>query len=295
MKRSESVLVWSVAVIVGVIVLIAVVFGGDGSRKGAAPDESASRRTDGALDLDKLVALDTDSSSRAGADGKALDGDGRAAKSGDADGLGLSFRDIADRKGSDGEAGADAGAKPGEGAEATGPSPSPRLTDVRTLLGEFRLEGQPDGERYRVVTARYGDSFGALVQKWMGSLDREDEVRALNEGLVPERLRSGEEIWFPWVEDAILLEAHTAKRGRVTSGPARPVEASANLGEAPVAAAGASDWYVIKPGETLWKLAAKAVGTRRATEYINEILRLNPTVTDPGRIREGDRILLPKR
>ncbi|MGE0143329.1 MAG: LysM peptidoglycan-binding domain-containing protein [Planctomycetota bacterium] len=290
MKRSESVLVWSVAVIVGVIVLIAVVFGGDGSRKGALPDESASRRTDGALDLDKLVALDADPAGRAG---KAADGEVSTPKSGDADGLGLNFRDIADRK--DGDKGADAGAKPATDAPASGSSTSPRLADVRTLLGEFRLEGQPDGERYRVVTARYGDSFGALVQKWTGSMDREDEVRALNEGLVPERLRSGEEIWFPWVEDAVLLEAHDSRRGRLSGGPARPVEATANLGEAPVAAAGASDWYVIKPGETLWKLAAKAVGTRRATEYINEILRLNPTVTDPGRIREGDRILMPKR
>ena len=277
MKRSESILVWAVTAIVGVIVLVAVIFGRTDAVVG-----DGGKSANGGQPLENLIA-----------GGGAVFTEGGPAEPG---------------AGGSGEPGAgDAGSAKGDGkpvaAAAAAGTGEPidadlraRVPDLRTVLGEFRLEGQPDGERYRVVAVRYGDSFGSLVQRWTGSLDRKDEVRALNEGLVPEQIRAGEEIWFPWVDEQLLVDA--AEQRRPGGVPSAPAGLAANLdpsrsGGSTTPASG--DWYKVKSGESLWKIAADRVGQGKAQAYIDEILRLNPTIVDPARVRADDRVLMPRR
>ncbi len=287
MKRSESILVWAVTAIVGIIVLVAVVFGREGN--------DAKAGGNGKQGVQELLAGgDSGAFTDAKTDSKIESGDPKTQP----------------QPGGDPKNGGD----PAPGAGVT-PDPNAalraRTPEVRTLLGEFRLEGQPDGSKYRVVVARFGDSFGEMVQKWTGSTATADEVRALNEGLDPSRLRSGEEVWFPWVDDQILVDAWQARHDRgldpvrnASVDPSRRPSgelgalanpAPANPKPATPGDAAQGDWRTVRPGETLWKLAADAVGQRRAQAYIDEILRLNPAIQDAGQIKAGDRVLMPRR
>lgn len=309
MQRSESILVWAVSAIVVVIVLVAVVFGRN--------DELGTGAQSGDPKVASMVPGGQTPAVKAGVSDDVLNllrDPGVATPGAQPDPAGGASAAPADANGV-----ADANAADAALRE--------RMPELRTLLGEFRLEGQVGGERYRVVMVKSGDTFGTLVQRWAGSLARGDEVRALNESLVPERLRSGDEIWFPWVEDVDLIEAAKARgEGIARVAVAKePVAQENPPGNAPVvpsggapfavvpADAGASpsaplasgstpapkpesgDWRIVKSGESLWRIASDAVGPRRAQEYIDQILKLNPTLRDPGQVRAGDRLLLPKR
>ncbi|MBI5851916.1 MAG: LysM peptidoglycan-binding domain-containing protein [Planctomycetes bacterium] len=304
MQRSESILVWAVSAIVVVIVLVAVVFGRNdelGTGPQAVDPKLASMVPGGQTPAVKAGVSD-DVLNLLRDPGVSVPGD-QPDPAGGAGAAPVDANGVAD-------------------ANAADAALRERIPELRTLLGEFRLEGQVGGERYRVVTVRSGDTFGTLVQRWAGSLARGDEVRALNESLVPERLRSGDEIWFPWVEDVDLIEAAkargegvaraaVAKENAPVNPPAVPsggapfavVPADAGAspsaplasGSAPAAKPESGDWRTVKSGESLWRIASDAVGPRRAQEYIDQILKLNPTLRDPGQVRAGDRLLLPKR
>ncbi|MEM7260989.1 MAG: LysM domain-containing protein [Planctomycetota bacterium] len=56
-------------------------------------------------------------------------------------------------------------------------------------------------------------------------------------------------------------------------------------------ASGSTREYEVRPGETLGRIAAEQLGS---AERVNEILALNPTISDPNRIRVGQVILLPR-
>ena len=304
MQRSESILVWAVSAIVVVIVLVAVVFGRN--------DEVQNPALNGGDPKVASMVPGGQNPLKAGVSDDVLDllrDPGVAAPGAQPDPAG-------------GGAVAPADANGVADANAADAALRERMPELRTLLGEFRLEGQVGGERYRVVTVKAGDTYGTLVQRWAGSLARGDEVRALNESLVPERLRTGDEIWFPWVEDVDLIEAAkargegvaraaVAKESAPVNAPAVPSGGApfaivpADAGASPTAplASGSTpapkpesgDWRIVKSGESLWRIASDAVGPRRAQEYIDQILKLNPTLRDPGQVRAGDRLLLPKR
>jgi nucleoid-associated protein YgaU len=48
--------------------------------------------------------------------------------------------------------------------------------------------------------------------------------------------------------------------------------------------------YTVVAGDTLTTIAERLLGSR---SYVDDILRLNPQVTDPDRIEIGDRLKLP--
>ena len=146
-------------------------------------------------------------------------------------------------------------------------------TETISVLGKSRREGN-----YRVVAVQPGDTFSGLVQRWCGSLDLGPDVERLNEGVIVDALSTGLELWFPWVEEEILLEANDQR-----------------LEEVQERAAAAPTVYSIQTGDSLWKLAEAAVGLGGAPAYIEEIKALNPEIENFDRLSVGQQIRLPRR
>lgn len=175
----------------------------------------------------------------------------------------------------------------------------PELT-VASLFGPSRVEEVEGDVRYRVVRVVKGDVMSKLVQRWCGSKDQYwDEVLALNEQLDVNRLPIGTEVWLPYLEDAMLIESH-ANRGldKIVPASVQSITGQVSAGVIPAAMPTSSrrsgSEYVLQPGESLWVIAVRRVSPRRAKAYIDEILELNPRITDPGRVRSGMKILLPE-
>ena len=51
--------------------------------------------------------------------------------------------------------------------------------------------------------------------------------------------------------------------------------------------------YLVQPGESLWGIAARRVGTGRAESYVQSILAANPSIRDASKIPHGVEIRLP--
>ena len=88
--------------------------------------------------------------------------------------------------------------------------------------------------------------------------------------------------------------------GKGKPGPApdalkKTAEATPKAEEKP-AAAGASStetFYVVKPGDTLWKIAEAHYGAGKGAKYM-EIFEANrPMLTDPDKLTLGERIRIP--
>lgn len=172
----------------------------------------------------------------------------------------------------------------------------------------------------RMVRAKAGDSLEILVRRWCGARDPFlEEAKALNEDLVT--LRVGQEVCVPWVEDDVVLAAYEATKpktlvpttsptqltqpnGAETNGApvvpvarpnfAEPGAARAdNTGKAPanVPAAASGTEYVVKAGESLWKIADRTYGRQNAPKMIAEIKKANPSLGDT--LRAGQKIVLP--
>jgi len=63
---------------------------------------------------------------------------------------------------------------------------------------------------------------------------------------------------------------------------------------APARRAPATEGYTIHKGETLWAIAKRRVGERKANAYVRQIQDLNPGL-DPAGLQPKDTILLPAR
>lgn len=179
----------------------------------------------------------------------------------------------------------------------------------------------------RFVRAKSGDSLDTLVRRWCGARDPFlAEAQSLNEELSV--LRVGQEVALPWVDDEVLAAAIETQRPRTmlegagTDSPsARPeptvrLDASAvgapsgntpvvdpiqsgldgvagrgNEGaRAPVAAA--TTTYVVKKGDSLWRIAERTYGRQNADRMIAQIKAANAGLGDT--LREGQKIQLPK-
>ena len=259
MKRSESALVYAVTGVLVVIVLVAVLFGGGPPATGDQSGEVA--------DDSEFVDL-TDRVAEQGGDPVSAE------------------PDLENEMGVGEE----------EHGEVLAPLHRP-APDLRAVLGDFEVSERPDGAQFRLVVVQSGDSFSGLVERWTGSLERSTEVEAMNETVVPDRLRSGQVLVMPWVDDEELLDAYLdrAERrlaggagGGSTSGTAASSAPSPSVGSLATATT-----YTVQPGDSLWRIAERRVGPGRASAYIESILAANPTIGDASKVRHGVTIQLP--
>lgn len=80
------------------------------------------------------------------------------------------------------------------------------------------------------------------------------------------------------------------------TGKAKPAAAptpAAKTAESPAPAKPAEVFYVVKEGDTLWKIAEAHYGAGQGTRYL-EIFEANkPLLTDPDKIQPGQRLRIP--
>lgn len=293
MKRSESVLVYAVTAVLAVILVVAVVFGHEDPVRAGSPGAGG-----GASATDIAQLLDVDGF-----------GDADKPAQGEVPAIGGA--------GSQGPSAAAPGTFPGDGGEPApddvqqfavpaGPLRAAAGSGgVAAILGAFELERSWNGELFRVYEVQRGETFSELVQRWTGSLDAVADVQALNEDVDLERLKVGQVLRFPFVDEAELLLAREARRAAAK--PVAPGPAPTPAGRAPAPTpAGAVDpsvpagvaatvgsSYTIQKGDSLWSIAERQVGPGKAEAYVRAILTANPRIKDAGRIRAGDRIELP--
>lgn len=271
MKQNEKILVFAVTGFLVVILLVAIVFGKDGSRQ-PLPDEGAFASGSGAPGLEELLNRISGKPQPVGG-AEPLD-----------PGAGVDPAVVQDR--------------PLVVNVLPPPTPASLVTE-RLGLNQIR-----DG--YRYVRVRSNDTLSGLVQRWCGSIDGYLALaRALNEELTV--LKVGEEICLPLVDDEVLLAAHEARRGstgpvdatldRASSAAPAPGNAALASGTPSVpveATASGSRSYQLKAGESLWKIGEREVGLRNVPRFLQQVRELNPGL-DVDRLREGQTILLPVR
>ncbi len=303
MKRSETLLVYGVTGILVVILGIAVVFGND-----PVALASSGQETQASGDLEQLLdpalfdseGLDAEGAGLAEAVEARLPLDAEeASASGIDDPFGLESGQLGPvsgaSKGSDYVLAPDG--SPLQMALNMKPAPT-----VDSLFGRSSIKQVGRATRYRVIEVAAGDSFSTLVERWCGSAKLYmDDAVALNEQIDINRLPVGSEVWLPYVEDAELIEAYQERiaSGRSASDfddyfrPASQSQAAAASRGIRRSSAESGTEYVVQPGESLWVIAVRKVSARQAKSYIEEILGLNPKITDPSRVRSGMKIMLP--
>lgn len=178
----------------------------------------------------------------------------------------------------------------------------------------------------RFVRAKSGDSLDTLVRRWCGARDPFlAEAQSLNEELSV--LRVGQEVALPWVDDEVLAAAIETQRPRTlldgagtdspsirsepvvrldapaVGGPSGGAQANDPIqsgldgaagrgGDASRAAVAATTTYVVKKGDSLWRIAERTYGRQNADRMIAQIKAANAGLGDT--LREGQKILLPK-
>jgi nucleoid-associated protein YgaU len=85
------------------------------------------------------------------------------------------------------------------------------------------------------------------------------------------------------------------KQTPASGAPKQSAEATTKAEEKPAAgaAAAAETFYVVKEGDTLWKIAEAHYGAGKGAKYM-EIFEANrPLLSDPDRIQPGQRLRIP--
>src|SRR5262245_7504024 len=160
----------------------------------------------------------------------------------------------------------------------------------------------------RFVRAKSGDSLDMLVRRWCGARDPYlAEAKCLNEDLVT--LRVGQEVAVPWVDDEVLFAAIEAQKPKVlpethvtaanavdASAPASPRPAFAepgagSAGNALATLSSAGSEYLVKQGDSLWRIAEHTYGKKNADRMIGEIKKANPGLDN--RLVPGQKLAMP--
>lgn len=307
MKQNERLLVYAVTGFLALILVIAVVFGGD-------PANAGQKDEKGGTSLNEIL-------NPAGQNG----GDQNGGRSGEANG----------ERGRSGTQGPSATGLSGpqvtpseQPLRATAPSPSAL---VQQRIGTYRKD-----HNVRFVNARPGDSFETLVRRWCGKRDPFlEETIMLNE--TTRMLREGQEVAVPWVEDEILLTLHEAEQapsrvveqnptrlltnqpsgqpapsgtpGPASSGPGYRTPSVAESGRLNLPGSGAPagspagspaggssatgfELYEIQSGDMLWKLLSSRFPTNKVPSMIERVKKLNPRL-NTDRLKVGQKIKLP--
>ena len=303
MKQNERLLVYAVTGFLAVILLVAVLFGPSGREAAAkvSGDTANGAKNDGPRALGDLL------------------GDGKVAEP-------PAPKTDAAKSGTNGAA--PAGSPTGTVTDVLQPNPvtaqQPLVASERPLLAMDMVAQQIGASRrdrtVRMVRAKSGDSLDSLVRRWCGARDPFlDEAKALNEDLVT--LRVGQEVCVPWVDDEVVLAAYEASKPKTlvpapmvtdpnppTATPPRPTFAEPGAGRTdagqpitprdgvtkPVntpAATVSGTEYVVKSGESLWKIADRTYGRQNAPKMVNEIKKANPSIGET--LRAGQKIVLP--
>jgi nucleoid-associated protein YgaU len=198
---------------------------------------------------------------------------------------------------------------------------------VTQALGPSRRD-----RNVRFVRARSGDSLEQLVRRWCGARDPFlAEANSLNEDLVTLRVGQEVAVPFvedevlmallapPKTEPVVLNPvANNAPAGTASAAElgsllgtkvpgaapeqpsakpetpsfAVPGNAAAGRGVAVEAGAAVGATYIVKSGDSLWKIAERNYGRQQADRMITAIKDANPGLTDTVRI--GQKIVLPK-
>ncbi|MEE2886010.1 MAG: LysM domain-containing protein [Planctomycetota bacterium] len=265
MKRNETVLVYAVTGLLLGILLVAVVFGRQPVVP-ADPGGEKSAQTPGVI-LDLMGAEEDaapgEGSTEAGGPGETATADG-----GELPGAGEAISDQES-----------VGATEGGAAEPVALSQPVVVPDPAVVL-EKRLEesfgtSRRDGE-YRVVKGWQNATLAKVVERWTGGQEALEEARILNESLA-EQIDKGDEILVKWVDAQDLLAAkqvRDAERDKI-------------------------DWakgelYVLKKGDSLWKVASRRVANNMIPAWLERFKGLNPRIKDLGALVEGQKVRLPR-
>lgn len=107
------------------------------------------------------------------------------------------------------------GEQPGVGADELGIAPPNAIVGEQPLVARPQLAAEVVARELgwsrrdhnvRFVRVERGDTLESLVREWCGTLDSYlDETRCLNEELRADRLKIGQEVGLPWVDDEVLM------------------------------------------------------------------------------------------
>jgi nucleoid-associated protein YgaU len=128
-----------------------------------------------------------------------------------------------------------------------------------------------------VYVVKGGDTLSEISLSQLGTSKLWKEIVAANPGLDPGKLRVGARLRMP------SGSAPVATNTKATAKSSRPSSA------APVSA-GAGETVRVRSGDSLWKIAARALGNG---ERWKEIAALNPRI-NPDRLAVGQEIVLPR-
>lgn len=162
----------------------------------------------------------------------------------------------------------------GEGEVLSG-AEEPLRGSTATPPGEpppERLEGTLPPSSKRLYTVRKGDTLSEIAARELGSSKRWLDIVEVNPGLDPAKLGLGTRLVMPAGKSS-------------NEGPARG--ASTSLAKAP--APNADRRYVVRDGDSLWKIAARELGDG---ERWQEIVALNPKL-NPNLLKAGQSLALP--
>ncbi len=174
------------------------------------------------------------------------------------------------------------------------------------LEPEVALAVQSPHPDYLEVEVRQGDCLSSLVERVCGCAHPRvlDLVTAANGLEDPNALRVGMRLLIP--KEAVgLAKEILAKRGtgsvaavEASVRPGRGSETTAGAGAKTVSTPPAADaplagrLYRVRKGDSLWSIAAKVVGKKKAAAYVLRIQKMNPGRTT-GVLLPGTEIRLP--
>ncbi|HEX6882135.1 MAG TPA: LysM domain-containing protein [Planctomycetota bacterium] len=166
------------------------------------------------------------------------------------------------------------------------PEPEPAAAETEPA-GVPRLAAAPVApvEAGRAYTVRSGDTLSEIAQRELGSSRRWPEIVAANPGLDPARLHVGRKLRIPGAGSGTSSASGNPVPATASTAGAEP---KAAVREAAAPAKGGKTWKV-GPGESLWRIAEKALGDGKRWR---EIAALNPKV-NPDRLSAGTLLVLP--